>query len=178
MYVIYIIIRTFVPNFPIPFKTILLALTPLYELRVAGIFGLLDAVIGIVFSTIPLPDRVIRLGNALGRFFSGSFIALMNMFGANKRKKSAPPPPPPEEGVANFEDTDADEPTDNPQLTAAENKYVDKEFHQCLSENYVPKVEGASYMESLRVEAGNSSARTICKLRKTQTLANLISAKL
>lgn len=180
MYVIYWVIKTFVPDFPIPFKTILLALTPLYELRVSGVFGLIEAIIEVIFSTLPIPDRFKNLGYALGRFFSGSFIALMNEFGGGRRQqKSTPTPPPePEPGEANFQDTDADEPTDDPNLSPAENKYVEKEYQQCIAENFSPPSSEGGAMSSVSTAAANSAARTICKLRKTQTLSNLISAKL
>lgn len=74
MYVIYCIIRAFVPAFIlfIPLKQPLLDLTPLYELRVSGIFPLMDRVVEIIFSSMPFTQRIMRALQAIGKFMASS----------------------------------------------------------------------------------------------------------
>lgn len=74
MYVIYCIIRAFVPPFIlfIPLRQPLLDLTPLYELRVSGIFPLMDRVVKIIFSNMPFGRRIMSAFQAVGQFMARS----------------------------------------------------------------------------------------------------------
>lgn len=177
MYVIYIIIKRFVPNFPIPLKKILLALTPFYELRVSGVFPLFDAVLGIIFSRDSFGNRLIRLGRAIGMFLASSIFYLTPK-SKSKPKAAAPKkPPPPKEGEFNDNDTTENEPDYDETMSLAENKYVQKEFQQCISENYKPINDKMSEEEKTYASVSNATSKIICDIKKLQSYSTLISSK-
>lgn len=178
MWIIYWIIKKFIPNFPIPFKTILLAITPLYELRVAGIFNLFDAVFMAIFSALPIPNRLLLVGNAVGNFLSKSVLVfsyeLQKKTGVKTSAVSKPPPPQPDFG----ENDVSGEPTDDANFFPNENRYVDKEFQQCIAENYVEPAPDATNMEKISAQVKNSQARTICNIKKMGAHSTITAEKL
>jgi hypothetical protein len=81
MYVIYCIIRKFVPKKILFFKVRqpLLDLTPLYELRVTGIFPLMDRLVNVVFSKLPFSKRIYGVFWGVGNFIRGSIGYVQSM---------------------------------------------------------------------------------------------------
>jgi len=181
IWIIYWIIKKFVPNFPIPFKTILLALTPFHELRVAGIFSLFDRIYAAIFSFIPIPNRILSVFSALGNFLAssiGAFSAQIRRKAGGNKSSAAPPKANEEEGDITGENDTSDEPTDDNSLTLNENKYIDKEFQQCVAENYIDPGVDASTTDKLKARIQNSQSRTICNLKKLEAQSNLAAIKI
>jgi hypothetical protein len=180
MWIIYWIIKKFVPDFPIPFKTILLALTPLYELRVAGIFNLFDRIYAAIFSFMPIPNRILSVFSALASFLAssmGAFTAqVRKTTGVGKAKPNNKPTAEDEYDVTG-ENDNSDEPTDDNAITPNENKYIDKEYQQCIAENYIDVGKDATTMEKLSARVKNTQSKTLCSLKKLEAQSNLAAVK-
>ena len=181
MYIIYLLIKMYVPNiWPIlPLKNILLAITPLYELRRAGVFGLFDAVVGIIFSTSSIPDRFRRLGRAFGRFLAGPAFLLRDnakqvvvgkdMNSSENAKR--------EQAEDQFTDDTEGEPTYESSSSPAENRYIQKEYQQCISESYITPTEDMSNEEKAIVTVRNNTSKIICDVKKIQSYGTIMSSK-
>lgn len=183
MYIIYLIVKAFVPNFPIPFKTIILSITPLYELRKAGVFGLFDAIIGIFSSGASPLNKVIAVVKAFGRFLAAPYYLLQ---GSARGKaveigggppQPQPKPEPAQEGQFNTEDQTEGEPTYDESISLNENKFIQKEHQQCLSENYITERDDMSALEKASVGTKNATTKIICDVKKLQSYSTLISTK-
>jgi hypothetical protein len=183
MYIIYLIVKKFVPNFPLPFKTIILSITPLYELRKAGVFGLFDAIIGIFTSKAPFLTKMVALVRAFGRFLAAPYYLLqgsatgyvLDLGGGPSQKKQKPKPA--QEGEFNTEDDTEGEPTYDESLSPNENKFIQKEYQQCLSENYLAETDNMSTLEKASVGTKNATTKIICDVKKLQSYSTLVTSK-
>ena len=184
MYIIYKILKVlYFLDFPIPFRTILLSTTPLYELQVSGIFDLIDAILGIFGSGDTLVNKFIRLVKALGRFLASPYYLLqgsatgfvIEVGGGPAQKKQEPKPA--EKGEFNTEDNTEGEALYDENIPPNENRFVQKEYQQCLSENYIVKTDDMDETEKLTVDVKNNSAKIICDVKKLQSYSTLISTK-
>ena len=185
MYIIYLLIKMFVPNiWPfLPLKNIFLSITPLYELRRAGVFGLFDAVVNLIFSSDPFLIRILKVGQAFGRFLAGPAILLrengkqvvvgkdmsMDMDTNNLLK--------PEKGEDSFQDDTEGEPTYEETVSPAENRYIQKEYQQCISESYIVPTNDMSDEEKSTVDIRNNASKIICDVKKIQSYGTLMSSK-
>jgi hypothetical protein len=187
MYILYVIIRTFVPKIillgfiPIPLRAILLAITPLYELRVAGIFPLFDAIIGAIFSRASIGARLISVIRAIARFLAGPFYLLRGqghkvVINGPNFDPDAPLLPPPEKGDQ-FHDDNEGEAKYDPSLSPNENRYIQKDYQQCISENYSTPTEDMSPEEKSLVTAKNSGMKVLCDVKRLQSYGKLVTAK-
>lgn len=180
MYVIYLIIKLFIPNFPIPFKTILLSITPLKELQQAGIFRLFDEIIAALTSGGPILRVILRIISAIARFLASPFYMLRSLGtskviriggGSSSKKEkiddtSAPP-----------EETDGEPKYDN-SMSILENIYLQKEYQQCINENYKAVTPDMADLDKQKVNVQNTTSKILCDIQKMQAYANIFSGKL
>ena len=184
MYIIYKILKVlYFLDFPIPFRTILLSTTPLYELQVSGIFDLIDAILGIFGSGDTLLNKFIKLARALGRFLAAPYYLFQGSV-TNKAievgggpPQLQPPPKPAEKGEFNTEDNTEGEALYDESIPPNENRYIQKEYQQCLSENYITKTDNMDNTEKAPVDVKNNSNKILCDIKKLQSYSTLVSSK-
>lgn len=182
MYIIYLLVKKFVPNIPIPFRNIILSITPLYELRKAGVFGLFDAILGIFGSSASPLNKLVALVRAFGRFLAAPYYLLqgsaskkaIEVGGGTPQKEK---PRPAQEGEFNTEDQTEGEPIYDESIPLNENKFIQKEYQQCLSENYITETDNMSALEKASVGTKNATTKIICDIQKLQSYSTLISSK-
>jgi len=161
----------------------LLALTPLYELRVAGIFPLMDTLVDVIFSRLPFSNRVFLFFNGIGNFlaksigaFQGQMKALIFRnapntslpsigYGGSSSSKNKKDEQPSQEV--------SEEPSDDPDRSPLENEYIDKEYQQCIEENYVPVTPDMSTLEVAMTSLKNNSSSITCNIQKLQSYTRL-----
>jgi hypothetical protein len=167
MYVLWKIIKMFIPNFPIPFKRIFLRLPPLYQLDKSGVFGLIDGLVKVFVSNDTLGRRFARAGNSLSNFFikSSGFI-----FGTLKSSGMTPPIP---TGGKSNELLDR-KTSFNPKEEAQAND----EMVQCIEEKTLPIFPEMSSFEKSKTMLRNSQSATTCKIKSLSALSNILSTRI
>lgn len=165
IYIIWIIIKKFVPNFPIPFKKILLRMPPFRPLERAGILPLIDDVRKILFSVMPLSDRVEKAGRSIGRFLSRSFGFVMGMAGIKVG------------GVASPSRRQKVSEEDDSALSPAEELEVQQAYLQCIEESITPITPEMTTMEKQKLALTNQQNSVICKLRQLDIQSRIIGDK-
>lgn len=166
IYILWIIIKKFVPNFPIPFKKILLRLPPFRPLERAGILPLIDDVRKILFSVMPLKDRVEKAGRSIGRFLSRSFGFVLGMAGIKFDGVSSQP----SRRRGGAEDDDS-------ALSPAEALEVQEAYLQCIEESITPITPEMTTVEKQKLGLRNQQNSVICKLRQLDIQARIIGDK-
>lgn len=169
VYILWLIIRKFVPNFPIPFKKILLRLPPFYPLAKAGILPLMDNVRKILFSKMPVPERVTRAGNALGMFIATSTAWVFRKFGLELPKPNA-------NSNSQSNSTKTSEPDST--YTEEENREIQESYLQCVEQTTVPITPEMPSSEKASLGLKNQQNILICKVNMMQTYSDILTSKL
>ena len=173
LWIIWLIIKKYVPNFPIPLKNMLLKIAPFPQLERSGIFYLFGACWGAILSTSPIKDRLTRVGYALADFFTRNMDLAFSTIGLHDtvekiqyatRDKSGAPQPDPYRNP---------EPPIPPSFTDYENREIDDMYQQCIEENTVIPTEGASKLELKQLEAKNKITQTLCNTKRLQSMMHL-----
>lgn len=168
MYVIWLIVRLFVPNFPIPMKSIILRLPPLYQMQKAGIFGLIDSVRKILVSNDTLVRRFARAGQGISTFLikgSGFLKGSLAEIGVPVPSTTTEKPKP-------FLD-------DRKSVFSKEQEAkANDEITQCIEENSVPIYPEMTSFEKAKFTFTNSNAGIICKAKSLSSLSNMLSERL
>jgi hypothetical protein len=174
-YISWVIIRRVIPNFPIPFKSILLGMPPWKPLTDAGILQFIDRLVGIFVSADALDKRAWRAGNAIAQFLLSSYKYLKRFIGfkiyggsepdPNTRiKQNNKQPPLPKNAVRR---------SAKPSMFEEdETQQVKDEYLQCIEENSVPVYKNMG-AETAQAIAKNQSAVIVCKLNMMKTYSNL-----
>lgn len=200
MYIIYCIIRKFVPRYIlfIPLRQPLLDLTPLYELRVSGIFPLMDRLAGILLNSMPFSHRIYGAFMAVGKFLQSSvgyifrelspFQQKINqsVSGASSSSSSRPPPAraqsrqdalknkrDPNAEEANLENEGGSEPIYKANYTERQNQYVEKEYRQCVESQYTEVKPGMSTIDRLLANINNNRVAITCNVEKLKHYTRL-----
>lgn len=167
IYILWIIIKKFVPNFPIPFKKILLRLPPFYPLEKAGVLPLFDNVRKILFSRSPMSARVKRAGQAIGGFLASSTMYVFQKIGVNpptsqysKGKKG---------GKAAQEES---------VFTAEEEIEIQDAYLQCIEQSTIPITPDMPSSEKSSLNLRNQQNTLICKVNQMQLYARFAEDKL
>lgn len=63
-------------------------------------------------------------------------------------------------------------------ITPQEDLYIDRQYRQCLLENYKPITKDMTKWERFKAETENSQSKVACNARRNLYVANIISAKL
>jgi hypothetical protein len=185
MYIIWLIIKKFVPNFPIPFRTILLKIPPFPQLERAGIFAFIGNLGKAAFGRGKFVQRLELLGRTFGMFIARNTQMIMDALGigyltklpagAKGRYADGNPNTGPsrEDQLARNRKRARDNP-----FEPSDARKSDDEYQQCIEENTAPVTEEMSRTEKLVTNQKNSLARIICKTRSLQTWSRTLSGKM
>lgn len=186
MYVIWLIIKKFVPNFPIPFKTILLKIPPFPQLERAGIFAFYHNIMKAIFGKGKFAKRAKLVGKTFADFIARNTemvmraIGLGYMFDTFDSKKSnngkyaqgdTRLAPSREERMAR------NQKRKDPPFEAGAYRKADDEMQQCLEENTVPITKDMSKMDRQITAQRNAMSRIICKARGIQSWSRTIGGR-
>lgn len=170
IYIIWLIIKKFVPNFPIPIRKILLRLPPFYPLEKAGVLPLMDNVRKIIFSRMPVSQRLMKTGKSIGTFLASSTTFIMKKFGIN----------PPTTQYTSGSSSSASTRSKNKDTTYsdAENREIQESYLQCVEESTVQVTPDMPSVEKASVNLRNQQNVLICKINMMQTYSNILMSKL
>lgn len=155
VYVVWVFIRKFVINFPVPFRSILLRLPPFRQLEQAGVLPFIHTIVTTILSKLPFADRLKRVFEATGTFFYNSTLFLVAKLGPKR--------PPKETNYTSPTEPDEDA-EDN--MSPEELERLHDAQQMCLAENTQPISADMSALEKAAVLTKNNSAATICKARQ------------
>lgn len=184
-YGLWIIIKKFVPNFPIPFRKILLKIPPFPQFERAGIFAFIHSIIQAIGGKGKFWTRMERLGKAFGLFIARNTEMMMRAMGMGYLMKSG-------NNMAasgKYADGDTRLPLSREQRLARNNRRrdspfeagayrkADDELQQCLEENLVPITKDMSNVERQIVAQRNNMSRIVCKARTLQTWSRTLTGR-
>lgn len=180
LWIIWHIIKKYVPNRPIPLRSIFLKIPPFPQLTAARIFSLYDAGWNIFLGKSSFGDRLINYGKEIGQFIAVNTDLALDVIGVKKgvekikqlsreeasiqpeseakRGGSVRPPPPPYEK--------SDEHT------------IDDQYQQCLEENVIPITEDMEDKDKRAAEVKNTATATTCKIKTFQAYAKLLEFRM
>ena len=156
-YGIYLIIKWI---FPRPFRGIFLAIPPIKQFDQAGIFGLLDAIFGILFSNRRFSDRMWRILQAYADFMKDSTQMIMAAIGTipePRNKLFAGKTPPPQ----STQKPNAPPPQSSYDLL--ENNYVYDAYQMCIEANSYPVYPDTNPAERAAIAQVNNGVLVRCK---------------
>lgn len=168
MYFIWLLIKKFVPNFPIPFKKILLKIPPFPQLERAGIFAFIGNLFKAIFSRSKLPKRLKLVGKTFADFIrqnTGMILAALGI-----KSDFIMDQLPPQRKIREPREKKKKKKYDD----SAERK-IDDEYQQCLEENTVPITEEMSKTEKETAGFKNTISRTVCQTKKVQSYSRTLS---
>lgn len=168
IYVVWKIIKKFVPNFPIPFKKILLKIPPFPQLERARIFALFDGVFGILLGRGTIFHRFVRFGENLADFVTYNGKNIIGEVKGRVPKVGETTSAPPEEEA---------EDNKNSAFSDAERQMINEQMQQCIEEKVIPITPEMSTSEATSARAANVSANLTCQVAQLQSFANLMSFK-
>lgn len=190
IYIIWKIIKMFVPNFPIPFKMILLKIPPLPQLERAGIFALFDSIVGVVLSRASFGNRLMKVGFALGDFVKRNFEMVMSIakdtapninFGGKESKSKDEQD---NEAIDNNPDLTEQEKIEKKQskninspFTDTEKQIVNEQYQLCIAENTTPITSDMSKSDITKAKTANDLAKIKCDLSKLSAFSNALNFK-
>lgn len=178
MYFIWLIIKKFVPNFPIPFKTILLKIPPLPQLERAGIFALIHGIFSAIFGRGNLMKRLTKVGATFANFIVRNTGMLMSAArGATSKVNFYPS----KVNVASDREERKRRNKKRRPETGGFNsspREVDDEYQQCIEENTIPATPDMTPKEVQQINNKNSRSAVTCKMRTLQTQMRLLTGQL
>lgn len=166
LWVIYQILR----KIPLIGKLIIKALGFIFNpCRRSGIFGLIDMIVGVVFSRMSLPDRAARVVRGLMDFSKNSVGFLINSSGdvinsINLQKGK---------GKQKRKEDEIDK-----KINDLDNQYINDQYNMCLQENLIEITPDMAGNDKNYVIAKNQTARTICKTKQLQSIMDNIVMKI
>jgi hypothetical protein len=188
IYVIWMIIKTFVPEVIIffPVRSMLLALPPFPQLTDAGILPLIDDIVHILIGGGSPITMVKRLIIACLNFFSRSSGYIMSIFNIFRWKppvvQTAPqqatsqPEPTTDDGSGDASDQDNQD-----KLSPAEQVIVQNEYLKCIEKHTQPVPSdggGMSIFNTASAIVKNYSSNMQCQLGALQTYSDILSLKM
>jgi len=166
IYIIWMIIKKFAPNFPLPLKMILLKIPPFPQLERAGIFALYDGLTRSLRSN----DRVINVAKTLGNFLTKSTPILLAELPGNVR---------PDIHAAAAEEevvVETPQPTNqNSQFSASDKQIINDQMQQCMAENTTQITTDMSPSTAQTTRAMNMQTSIMCQFKQLQTYSNMLS---
>lgn len=168
MYVIWLIIKWFIPNFPLPFKKILLRLPPIYQLEKSGIFGLMDGVRKTIISNDRLNRRLARVGYSISQFL----IRSSAFMGKGLHDMGVPVP------IAQDTTRSATMDDGKSAFTQEEEAKANDEVAQCLEENTLPIFPEMSGVEKAKITLQNATTEIKCKAKSINAFSNILATRI
>lgn len=180
MYVIWYITKKFIPNFPLPFKKIILSIPPLPQLDKSGIFRLINRIHMAVLGRGKISKRLKMVGVGIGEFIATGSVRLLQVLGISKLAHKSTYMSQPYEMMKGKEDLRRKNEARRKQkpFESAEDRTMDDEYQQCLEENTLQITEDMNKNERQIVSGRNSMTQVMCKVRKLQSYARTLSGKL
>ena len=137
--------------------------SPFKELKSAGIFGLFDAVIGVVFSTKPVKDRLKTVAVGFENMFMKGTTFIINdlvEIGIFPRKNKLPPP-------KNIPEEPSTSKNNNPNAISDKVKAaIEEKYNECLQENLINITNNMTAGNIQAANLNNQYARVKCKLNQ------------
>lgn len=164
IYILWIIIKNYVPNFPIPFKTILLNMPPFKPLEDAGVLPFIDRLVDILLSSDRFGTRIRNAANAFADFVKGSVSFIFSNAPMPKRQGSSAP-----SGAG------ADTGGDGEAVASGEKQQIEDENDRCIEENTKVLPRDASGTERAKAMVENQKMRIDCRLKTLQAYTNLMN---
>ena len=157
------LIKRFAPNFPIPFKRILLRIPPFPQLEAARIFALFDGVFGTMYGRGPLSKRFVGLFNIIGDFVQHNMTTI-----AHKVEKKI--------GKHNFDNSkpEKDDKGDSA-FSESEQRMINEQMQQCLHENLIPITKDMSASDNQTAQIQNNLVSVKCQMNQFKSYTNLLS---
>ncbi len=171
IYILWLIIRKFVPNFPIPIRRILLRLPPFRPLEQAGILPLMDRVRKVIFSRLPVSKRLMNAGEAIGLFLASSTTFIMNKFGMNV--PTLPFAGGTTEDVKPYKERKLSKKEKAKQ--EAEDREVRESYLQCIEESIIPITPTMTTAEKEANAFRNQQNTLICKIDQMRNYSRILS---
>jgi hypothetical protein len=162
LWVLWRIIKAVVPNFPIPFKLILLKIPPFPDLERARIFALFDGIFGLMFSRSTLGRRLTNFGYIIKDFLQVNSAMLFNEL-KGKAGGGGVAEPSDAGGGGNF--------------TGAERQLINNQMQQCIKEKSVQVTPDMDKATVAKTNATNLQAKLTCQLDQLKTTSNLLALK-
>ena len=153
--------------------------SPFKELKRSGIFGLLDALFGAIFSTKSVDKRLKDVGLSIANFVKGSSGMV-----AEEAIRAMPASARPNQGkgAASIPKTNSPPPSNDPYqpspLTDDQQTQLDQRYQQCLEENLVTLTSDMSAAERNGNRIKNETAKVNCKLLQLSQKFDTISFRL
>lgn len=159
LYILWKIIKMCVPNFPIPFKLILLSIPPFPDLEKARIFALFDGIFGVILGRGTMGKRLTNFAYIIKDFLQANSSMLYDQMKQNSRSN---------------EDNDSGA---GGNFTAAERQMVNDQVQQCIEENTTHVTPDMDAVTTARLNATNMQNKLICELNKLKLYSNLQSGR-
>ena len=170
IYVLWYLINKYVPETILffPVRSVILAIEPFPSLVKAGIIPYFDKLRRIIFSIMPFKQRLRSTWSATQEFFDTS---IRHVLVSLRNEVHIAPP---NISLSVSRSAAAAEAAKTPDQRMQDQE-AEEIFQQCLEENTTPVDADASIGDRLYAATQNSSVRTICAIRRLQTLANVVS---
>lgn len=164
LWVIYQILR----KIPLIGKLIIKSLGFIFNpCRSSGIFGLIDMVVGVVFSRMSLPDRAARIVRGLMDFSQNSVGFLINSSGDVINSINIP------KGKKKRQEDELDK-----KINDADTQYINNQYNMCLEENLIEITPDMVGNDKNYIISKNQTTRTICKTKQLQSIMDNIVMKI
>lgn len=166
LWIIYKILRM-IPIFgPIAIKALSFIFTPC---RRSGIFGLFDMIFGVIFSFLPLPDRLANIVRGLFDFSKNSIGFIINSTAdlAPSIDISFNP------SMPKRKDDESSK-----KITSSDDEYILNQYNMCLNENLIPITSEMSENDKSYAISKNQTSRTLCMTKRFQAITDTILMKI
>lgn len=165
IYILWIIIKRFFPNFPIPLRMIFLRLPPFRPLERAGVLPLIDRIVKTILSTAPLPDRLISAGTAFATFVAKSVAFVFKTVGIN----------PPADRYVGESDP---KPVSESPFNADEEREIRESYLQCVEESTISTTPDMTPSQRQQADVKNTTNTTLCKVKMLSTYSDILSQRM
>lgn len=174
MYVVWRIIKKYVPNFPIPLKMIFLKIPPLPQLERAGLFAFIEGVLNALGHFYNPPAALTGLLHTFRNFMRLNTWRVLQTIGVanNIQQLTSASTYNVNTYKGEYDRVEAEKRAaqergkiagESP-FTASQYLRVDEEYVQCVEENTIPVSEDMSKSERKEIIDKNTSARVSCQM--------------
>jgi hypothetical protein len=186
VYITWIIIKNYVPDFPIPFQSILLGSPPWQPLERAGVLPLIDRLRSVFVSTRSLEWRLRTAGTAVGEFFDKAFQYIHQYTAAKVQGKETPSNVDYRNGnPSQNNNSNSNIPKNAVRKSSRPSPYEDDEvtqvqdeYLQCIEEESQPIYKDMEGLEKAQAITRNESAIVNCRIRSLRSYSKLVNNRI
>jgi hypothetical protein len=179
-YGLWVLIKTFMPNFPIPLRSIFLAIPPFKQLEKSGMFAFIGGLLKALFGRTKFITKMGRVGKVFADFIARNTDVVLGVLGIKKAFTGDAYA----EGEAYLPQSEEERKRRNAErqrenvFDKSDDRKMDDELMQCIEENTAHVTEDMSKFERSMVEQRNSVNRILCKARRIQAMTRTLTGKL